>query len=93
MPAGSIIAIDVSVPVEASAQDVVVEDARPVVDKQPTVEDKPAEESKAAPVDAADELDWLLTALESAGKPPGNIHEFRRIHYVPAAPSAAVQGK
>ena len=93
VPTGSIIAIDVSVPVEASAQDVVVEDARPAVDKQPTVEDKPVEESKPVPVDAAAELDWLLTALESTGKTPGNIHEFRRIHYVPAAPSAAMQGK
>ena len=93
VPAGSIIAIDIAVPVEAPAQDAPVEDARPAVDKQPTVKDKPAGERKAAPVDAADELDWLLTALESTGKTPGNIHEFRRIHYVPAAPSAAVQGK
>ena len=84
VPAGSIIAIDIAVPVE---------DARPAVDKQPTVEDKPAEGSKAAPVDAADELDWLLRALESTGKTPGNIHDFRKIRYVPAAPSAAVQGK
>ena len=82
-----------AVPVEAPAQDAAVEDARPAVDKQPTVEDKPAEGSKAAPVDAADELDWLLTALESTGKTPGNIHDFRKIRYVPAAPSAAVQGK
>ena len=93
VPAGSIIAIDIAVPVEAPAQDVAVEDARPAVDKQPTLEDKPAEESKPVPVDAAAELDWLLTALESTGKTPGNIHEFRKIHYVPAAPSAAVQGK
>ena len=93
VPAGSIIAIDVAVPVEAPAKDAAVEDARPAVDKQPTVEDKPAEERKAAPVDAAAELDWLLTALENTGKMPGNIHDFRKIRYVPAAPSAAVQGK
>ena len=93
VPAGSIIAIDIAVPVEAPAKDAAVEDARPAVDKQPTVEDKPAEGSKAAPVDAADELDWLLRALESTGKTPGNIHDFRKIRYVPAAPSAAVQGK
>ena len=86
VPAGSIIAIDV-------AKDAAVEDARPAVDKQPTVEDRPAEERKAAPVDAAAELDWLLTALENTGKTPGNIHDFRKIRYVPAAPSAAVQGK
>ena len=93
VPAGSIIAIDVAVPVEAPAKDAAVEDARPAVDKQPTVEDRPAEERKAAPVDAAAELDWLLTALENTGKMPGNIHDFRKIRYVPAAPSAAVQGK
>ena len=93
VPAGSIIAIDVAVPVEAPAKDAAVEDARPAVDKQPTVEDRPAEERKAAPVDAAAELDWLLTALENTGKTPGNIHDFRKIRYVPAAPSAAVQGK
>lgn len=93
VPAGSIIAIDIAVPVEMPAKDAPVEDARPAVDKQPTLEDKPAEESKPVPVDAAAELDWLLTALESTGKTPGNIHEFRKIHYVPAAPSAAVQGK
>ena len=93
VPAGSIIAIDIAVPVEAAAKDALVEDARPAVDKQPTLEDRPAEERKSAPVDAADELDWLLTALESTGKTLGNIHEFRRIHYVLAAPLAAVQGK
>ena len=93
VPAGSIIAIDIAVPVEAAAKDALVEDARPAVDKQPTLEDRPTEERKSAPVDAADELDWLLTALESTGKTLGNIHEFRRIHYVPAAPPAAVQGK
>ena len=80
VPAGSIIAIDIAVPVEMPAKDAPVEDARPAVDKQPTLEDKPAEESKPVPVDAAAELDWLLTALESTGKTPGNIHEFRKIH-------------
>ena len=89
VPPGSIIAIDVAVPVEAPAQDAAVEDARPAVDKQPTLEDKPAEERKAPPVDAADELDWLLTALESMGKTPGSIHDFRKIQYVPVASAAA----
>lgn len=93
VPPGSIIAIDIDVPVEIAAKDGPVEDLRPAVDKQPTLEDKPAEEHPAPPVDAADELDWLLTALENTGKKPGNIYDFRKIRYVPAAPPAAEPAK
>lgn len=85
---GSIIAIDVGVPVEPVAKDAPVEASRPAVDKQPTLEDKPAEKPSEPPVDAAKELDWLLTALKRAGKTPGSIHDFRKIRYVSAAPLA-----
>lgn len=89
VPPGSIVAIDITVPVEVLAKDGPVEDLRPAVDKQPTLADKPVEEHPAPPVDAADELDWFLTALENTGKKPANIYDFRKIHYVPAAPPAA----
>ena len=88
---GSIIAIDSAKPVEAAAKEAPVEDLRPAVDKQPTLEDKSEEEPKKAPVDAASELDWLLTALKNTGKKPASIYEFRKIRYVPAAPAATVK--
>lgn len=93
VPPGSILAIDIAVPVEALAQESPVDDLRPAVDKQPTLEDRPAEERKAPPVDAAAELDWLLTALENTGKKPGSIDDFRKIRYVPAAPPAVPMRK
>lgn len=117
VPQGSIIAIDIVVPVEPVATDMHIENLQPAIDKQPTltdrpfhvkdrqptVTDKPAEvdlstqanpsaevnqpvKHQTEPVDAADELDWLLTALKGMGKDPGSIFDFRKIRYVPAAP-------
>ncbi len=88
VPPGSILAIDVAVPVEPVAKAAVREEARPAVDKQPTVTDKVGEAPPKPSADAADELDWLLTALEETGKPPGRLDDFRKIHYIPAAATA-----
>ena len=86
VPRGSIIAITLTRPVDPLAKDAGKTDERPAVDKKPSIEDPPAVRNTPPPPDPADELDWLLTGLERAGMKVIDIHDFRKIHYIPAAP-------
>lgn len=83
IPDGSIIAVEIGRPVERKAETKGDIDERPAFDMKPTIQDN--EQKAAAPtVDIADELDWLLTALESRGFKVMNVNGFRKIHYIPA---------
>ena len=86
IPQGSIIAVGISSPVDPPAREAGKTDERPAVDKKPNIEDPPAVRNTPPPSDPADELDWLLTALEGAGMKVISIHDFRKIHYIPAVP-------
>ena len=89
IPPGSILAFSVSRPVEALAQEDGKSDERPAVDKKPNIEDPPPVRNAPRPPDAADELDWLLTALAARGMQATDIHDFRKIRYIPAPYPAA----
>lgn len=83
IPDGSIIAVEVSRPVERKANTSGDIDERPAVDMKPTIHDN--EKTAPAPsADLADELDQLLTALENRGFKVLNVNGFRKIRYIPA---------
>ena len=83
VPAGSIIAIKFSRPVDPHATAPIQTEERPAVDKKPTLKD-PSPVKHAPPhADAADEPDWMLTAFEAAGMRVISVHEFRKIRYIP----------
>lgn len=86
IPTGSILAIAISRPVDPPSKEAGKTDDRPAVDKKPNIEDPPAVRHTPPPPDPADELDWLLTALEGAGMKVVDIHDFRKIRYIPAIP-------
>ena len=86
IPQGSIIAVGISRPVDPLAKGDGKTDERPAVDKKPNIEDPPAVRNTPPPSDPADELDWLLTALEGAGMKVIGVHDFRKIHYIPGVP-------
>ena len=86
IPPGSILAIGISRPVDPPSKEAGKTDDRPAVDKKPNIEDPPAVRNTPPPSDPADELDWLLTALEGAGMRVVDIHDFRKIRYIPAIP-------
>jgi polysaccharide deacetylase len=86
IPPGSILAIGISRPVDPPSKEAGKTDERPAVDKKPNIEDPPAVRNTPPPSDPADELDWLLTALEGAGMRVVDIHDFRKIRYIPAIP-------
>lgn len=86
IPQGSIIAVGISRPVDPLAKGDGKADERPAVDKKPNIEDPPAVRNTPPPSDPADELDWLLTALEGAGMKVIGVHDFRKIHYIPGVP-------
>lgn len=93
VPPGSIIAVALSRPVELPAADPVQDTAQPAVDKKPTVKDPPPVRQTPPPPNAADALDWLLTALEAAGMQVTDIHDFRKIRYIPAPLAPEGPGK
>lgn len=93
VPAGSILAIGLSQPVdvkEASSEEI---EERPAVDKKPTIKDPPSAQSAGPPADAADELEWMLTAFEAAGIEVRSIHAFRKIRYVSEPSPVAEAGR
>ena len=92
IPRGSIISIALTRPVDPLPKDTGKTDERPAVDKKPNIEDPPAVRNTPPPPDPANELDWLLTALESLGIKAVDLHDFRKIHYIPSIPPAN-QGK
>ena len=88
IPRGSIISIVLTRPVDPLPKDTGKTDERPAVDKKPNIEDPPAVRNTPPPPDSADELDWLLTALEGMGIKAVDLHDFRKIHYIPSIPAA-----
>lgn len=83
VPEGSIIAVSFSQPVDPLATAPIQTEERPAVDKKPTLKDPPLVKNAPPPVDAADELDWMLTAFEAAGMRVISVHDFRKIRYIP----------
>lgn len=92
IPRGSIISITLTRPVDPLPKNTGKTDERPAVDKKPNIEDPPAVRNTPPPPDPADELDWLLTALEGMGIKAVDLHDFRKIHYIPSIPPVN-QGK
>ena len=85
VPPGSILSVGISKPVDPPPKNEGKTDDRPAVDKKPNIVDPPTVRNNPPP-DPADELDWLLTALEGAGMRVVDIHDFRKIRYIPAVP-------
>ena len=85
IPNGSIIAIPIGHPVEPLAYAPQNEEIKePAFDKKPTIKDDYEKAPREEKPDLADELDWLLTALDSKQVAVVSVQQFRKIRYVPA---------
>lgn len=85
IPPGSILSIPVTRFVEPKAVEPVKEESDPAVDMKPTIKDDPPVRTEPEP-DLADQVDWLLSALEGRGIQIAPLNQFRKIHYIPIAP-------
>lgn len=84
IPMGSILAVRIARVVEPKADTPVKEESTPATDMKPTIKDDVAPKVPAGAADLADRLDWVLTALEGRGIQFAPLHQFRKIHYIPA---------
>lgn len=78
---GSIIAVEASEPVDLIEKQEKATNEKPAIDKKPTIQDLPAAPQKHLTL--ADEVEFLLTALEKQGYEIAPVRSFRRIDYKP----------
>ncbi len=79
---GSIIAVQAGEPVDLiEMQEKKATEEKPAIDKKPTIQDLPA--APRNHLTLADEVEFLLTALERQGYEIAPVRSFRRIEYTP----------